>query len=202
MLRIVGLLVRQAAGLDHGAHVGGLEGEHDVVVARALQHPRVVEAALHHALGSHAAVFCEDFLFNGAGVHADAHRDAVLLQAVRQRAHVGLAADVAGIDAHLGDAVFDGTDGELVVEVDVGHQRHRGCVHQRAHGLGAGLVVDGHAHDVRACVRHAANLRKGGLYVASVGVGHGLNGNGRAAADGDAACENLSRLHVVLLSRR
>ena len=107
--------------------------------------------------------------------------------AVGHAAHVGDAADVAGVDAHLGDAALDGADGQIVAVVDVRHQRHGGAVDDGGQGVEAGLVIDGQAHDVAARLGQSLDLRKGRLRVAAVGVGHALNGYGRAAANGQAA---------------
>src|SRR5699024_2810315 len=68
-------------------------------------------------------------------------------------------------------------------------------VHQRAHVAGANLVVDRDAHDLRPGVREGADLGDGGRRVARVGVGHGLNGDGRAAADLYIARENSFCIH-------
>ena len=48
----------------------------------------------------------------------------VHLGAVGHAAHIGHAADVAGVDAHLGNAALHRADGQVVTVVDVGHQRH------------------------------------------------------------------------------
>ena len=135
----------------------------------------MVETAFHHALGGRAAVALQDFAFQRAGIHADAHRHIVGAQAVRQSTHVVFPADVAGIDAHLGDAIFHSLDGKPVVEVYVRYQRHWAGVHEGAHIPRAGFVVDGHAHNLRARVCEGANLGNGSPGVAGVGIGHGLH---------------------------
>jgi hypothetical protein len=47
-------------------------------------------------------------------------------------AHLRLAADVAGVDADLVHAGGQRREPQLVVEVDVGHHRHRRAAHDLA----------------------------------------------------------------------
>ncbi len=65
------------------------------------------------------------------------------------------------------------------------------AVHQRAHRVGAGLIENGYADDVRARNRQRANLGERLLHIRRVGVGHRLYADRRAAADADAADLNL-----------
>ena len=113
--------------------------------------------------GSHAAIPGQNILFQRTGIYADAHRHVPMgLQAVRQLAHVGLPADVAGIDAHLGDAVFHSA------EWPGGGQSE--CPPPAAPGFrppvartrpGAGLVVHRNAHDVRPRLRQPRESARG-----------------------------------------
>ena len=141
MQRIIALRAGQPIRRDGIRHVARLHGEHHVVKAAVFQHFRVRQRAFHHALRGRPAVFGEDILLYRAGVHADAHRDMMRLDAVRQNTHVLFAADVAGVDAQLMDAVFHRLDGELVIKMDVGDQRNGAGVHQRAHRVGAGMCL-------------------------------------------------------------
>ena len=192
--RIVARFAGQPVGRDGVRHVARLHGEHHIVKPAALQHARVAERALDHALRRRSAVLLQDVLLHRAGVDADAYRDVVRLHAVRQHAHVLLPANVAGIDAQLVDAVLHRRQRQLVVKVNVGDQRHRAAVHQRAHGFRARLVVHGDADDVRARDRQRADLRERRLHVRRVRIGHRLHGNRRAAADEHAAGLHLPGL--------
>ena len=64
-------------------------------------------------------------VFEAAAVHADANGDMVGAAAVCHGAHMGLSADVAGVDADLGRTAFRRGDGKAVVKVDVRHERQR-----------------------------------------------------------------------------
>ena len=95
--------------------------------------------------------------------------------AVRQHAHVGFPADVAGVDAQLADAVFRGHDGQGMVKVNIRHQGAGRAVHQVAHGLGTGHVVHAHPHQVAARGVQGTDLGQGLFHIPGVGVGHGLH---------------------------
>ena len=119
----------------------------------------------------------------------------VHFQAVGQFAHARLAADVAWIDAHFGDAVFHRLYGQPVVEMDVRHQGHGAAVHQRAHRAGALLVVHRNAHQIRPRAGQRANLRQRGLHVPRVRIGHRLHGYRRAAAHANVS--HCNRFHFA-----
>ena len=187
MQGIIAHLVHQPVGRHGGGHVAGFQGNHDIVKARFLQQLHVIQGAVHHALGGKAAVLGQDVLFQGTGVDPDADGHMVHLGAVRHPAHLLRAADVAGVDAHFVNAVFHGGDGQRVVKMNVRHQRHRALIHQPPHRPGARPIVHRNAHQIAPRRRQLPDLLQGGGHVPGVRIGHGLNGNRRAAADQYAA---------------
>lgn len=54
-------------------------------------------------------------------------------------------------------------------------------------GTGRGFIRDGHADDFATRVSELSDLIQSRLHVPRVGIGHALNGDGSAAADGNAA---------------
>ena len=152
----------------------------------------MAERAFHHALRRHAAVFRQNLLLDRAGIDADAHRNVMRLDTVRQNAHVLFSADVARIDAQLVDTVFHSGQRKLVIKVNIRHQRHGTAVHQRTDSLRACLVVHRDADDIRAGNRQRTDLRERRLHIRRIGIGHGLHGNRRAPADEHAAGSDLS----------
>ena len=199
--RIIAALRRQLVGGNRQAHVRRLHGQHNVLEADFLQHPRVIQRAFHQPLGARLPVLRQNILLNRPGVHTDANRDVVRLCRRRQFPNVRFAADIAGIDAQLVDAVFRRGNGKAVVEMDIRHQRHGRAVHQRADGAGAILVVHADAHDVAARFRQGANLPKRRLCVARVGVRHGLHPDRVVSAQRQVADANHSRfVHIIHLS--
>ena len=91
------------------------------------------------------------------------------LNAIRQDTHVLFAADVAGVDAQLVNAVFHRLDGELVIEMDIGDQRNGAAVHQ-ARTASAQASLNGYADDVRARDRQRANLGESVFSTSAVSV--------------------------------
>ena len=66
------------------------------------------------------------------------------------------AADVAGVDAHGGDAGVDRLEREARVEVDVGDHRDRAEAHDLPQRLGVLVLRDGAADDLAAAPASAA----------------------------------------------
>ena len=99
-----------------------------------------------------------------------------------------------GIDAQAGGAGVGRFERALVVEMDVGDDRHARLAHDLAQRSGAVDVGARDADDVRPGFLAAADLvdRRGG--VAGRRVGHRLDGHRRIAADGDIADHDLARL--------
>ena len=108
----------------------------------------------------------------------------------------GPAADVAGVDAVLGErlgAVRELAQQRVAVVVEVADQRHLDAVlvaqavADLGHPGGRGAVVDRDPHDLRARLGELGHLAGGAHGVGRVGVGHRLDDHRRAAADVDAA---------------
>ena len=124
MQRVVAGLGQLLVGGDREEDVGRLHADLELVEVVVLQDARVVERALDHRLGAGLAVFLQQVLLQRAGIDADAHRAAVVLGRLDHLAHPLGAADIAGIDAQAGGAGLGRLDGALVVEMDVGDDRH------------------------------------------------------------------------------
>ena len=126
MQRVVAGVGELLIGGDREEDVGRLHADLEFVEVVVLQDACVVERAFDHRLRAGLAVFLEQVLLQRAGVDADAHRAAVVLGGLHHLAHALGAADVAGIDAQAGRARLGRLDGALVVEMDVGDDRHLG----------------------------------------------------------------------------
>src|SRR5206468_4139283 len=77
-----------------------------------------------------------------ARVDADANRDLLLLGDVHDLLHELLAADVPGVEAQAVDSLLQRDQRQLVVEVDVGHERDADLPLDLAELLGG--LTDGH----------------------------------------------------------
>ncbi len=81
------------------------------------------------------------------------------------------------------EAALDRFEGEPVVEVDVGDERHGRLRDDLRYGGGGGLVGHGDPHDLAAELRQLVNLADGAGDIGGVGVRHRLDANGGVAAD-------------------
>ncbi len=181
-------------GGDREEHVAGLHRDLIFVEILVLEQLDMVERALDQRFGAGLAIFFEQILFQAASIHADADRAAVRLGRVHHFLDARLAADVAGVDAQAGRARIGGFERALIVEMDVGDDRHAGGADDLLQGRGRFLVGAGDADDVHAHLLAAADLVDRRTHIMSRRVGHGLHRDGRAAADGDVADHDLAAL--------
>ncbi len=103
----------------------GLGRKHNIRKAAIL---KVLDEALarHHELfGLREVVALGNILLKRARVHANANRTARGTRSIDHRVNLGPIADIAGIDAQLGGTGLNSTNGELMVKVDIGDNRHR-----------------------------------------------------------------------------
>ena len=153
----------------------------------------MAQRGLDHALRGHALAL-DQIPGQAARVNADADGHMVRLGAVHHATDVLLPLDVAGIDSQLVDAVFHRSQRQFMIKMNVCHQRHRGVIDQRAHRLRTFFIIDRNADDVRARLIQSLDLRQRCLRVARIGIGHGLHGDGCAAADLHLAHADFSAL--------
>src|SRR6185503_20894316 len=122
----------------------------------------------------------------------------------------GAAADVAGVDAVLGERLRARRvlrEQLVPVEMEVADQRHAAAdrvepIADAGHGRRRLGRVHGDAHQLRAGARQLLDLARGGLRVLGVGIGHRLHDDRRAAADGYASHPDLTRNAAVNATRR
>lgn len=82
--------------------------------------------ARHHKLfGLRKVIALGDILLKRAGVHANANRAPSGARGIDHGIDLGPIANVAGIDAELSGTGLHGANGELMVKVDIGNDRHR-----------------------------------------------------------------------------
>ncbi|MCY1405881.1 hypothetical protein D9M71_211320 [compost metagenome] len=193
MQGLLDLLGQQAVGGDGHEHVGGLHADLEVLEVQLVEMIDMAHGRLEQGFGGRFAVFLLQVLFQRSCVHPDANRDVLVAGSVDHRLDAILAADVAGVDAQAIDAQLSHAQGDLVVEVDIRHQRHLDLLLDLAKGFRGIHVRHGNPHDVGAGLFQAANLRNGSGDVQGVGVGHALHSNGRIAAHWHVADPDLAR---------
>ena len=146
----------------------------------------------HHGLRTDAAVFGQQSLLQRAAIDTDADWDAPQTAGVCHRLDPVLSTDIARIDADLVRSGRDGLQGQLIVEVDIHHHWERTGLLDLGHRPGGGPIRDRHPHDLTSSRSQGPDLGQGGLHIVGAGIGHGLDGDRRPAADGDAAHMDLS----------
>ncbi len=88
---------------------------------------------------------------------------------------LGLLAQVARVEPQPLHAGLERGERHLVVEVDVGHDRHRRARDDVGQALGRRLLVAGAAHDVRAGRGQRVDLRQRAVDVGRLGRRHRLH---------------------------
>ena len=177
-------LTRQGSiGIERRLYAMGLGGKHNVGKPTILKVPHKALARHHELFGLREVIALGDILLKRARVHANANRAPSGTRSINHRVNLGPIADIAGIDAKLGGTSLDGADGEFMVKVNIGDDRHRGLSTDGTKALERGLGGHAHTHDIAASLRQRAHLRKRCLGVSGIGAGHGLDHHRRAATD-------------------
>ena len=132
-----------------------------------------------------------------AFVDADANRDAAFLAGVDHLVDLVAVADVAGVEANLVHARFDGLEGTLEVEVHIGHDRNRDLLHDLDQRLGVLALRHRHSHYVDARRGVALDFLYARIDVVRVARRHGLYGNWCVAADSNSANAVITNGHLT-----
>ena len=184
----MGNLTRQGSiGIERRLHAMGLGRKHNVRKTAVL---KVLDEALarHHELfGLRKVVALGDILLKRTGIDADTNRAPSGARGIDHGIDLGPIANVAGIDAELGSTGLHSANGQLVVKVNIGDDRHRRLGTDGAETLKRGLGGHAHAHDIAASLHQRAHLRKRCLGISGIGAGHGLNHDRSATTDLHAA---------------
>ena len=105
-------------------HIGGLDTDHQIVIAKILDDPHFIQSTLHKPVRCDTMVFFYQFFFQRTAVYAYSNRNISLLCAVYHSCDPLLAADISRIDADLICAVFHGGDSQCIIKVNIRHQRN------------------------------------------------------------------------------
>ena len=96
-------------------------------------------------------------------------------------------ADVAGIDTYFVHAAVDAQQRQLVVKVDVRHQRDMDAGFDGGDGHSGLPGGNGHTDDVAALLLQTQDLGHGGVRILCRRIAHGLDRDRRAASYGHRA---------------
>ena len=181
-------------GLDHQRHVRRLHRDLHVVEPNLVEVRQLPLGGLHQCFRCGSAVLLVQLGVEGPGVHADADRHAARLGLLGHELDVGGLADVAGVEAQALHARLEGGEGEFVLEMDVGDDRHRRARDDPSQALGGWFLVARAAHDVGARARQLVDLGERPLDVGGLGDRHRLHADRRAPADRHVTDVYLPRL--------
>ena len=194
MKRIVSLLCQHLMRLYTHHHIGGLNTDHQILIAKLFNHMYLIKSALHNALCCDTMVFFHQFLFQGTAVDSYTDGNISFLCSPDNRRYLILPADISGIDPDLVCAVFDCRDCHLIVKMDVCHQRNGNlllnfpdclCRFHRRHRA---------ADNLTARLFQFVDLLHRRLDILRSGVGHGLDQDGIPSPDHSISNLNDSRM--------
>ena len=151
----------------------------------------MVQGAFAQRLRCGTAVFCKDFLFYGAGIHADPDRDPLLPADLCHLMHAVVRSDISGIDPDFIDPGRRGFQGQAVIEMDIRHQRHADSLFNRGNQPDGLFIRNRRANNVASGLFQLRRLPHASLYVLCGYVEHRLHRDARVPADGNIACHHL-----------
>ncbi len=146
-----------------------------------------VEGALHHGVRVGPGVFLQDPLFEGAYVDPYPYGHAAVPAGDRHLFQLFRVVDRAGVDPDAVDPRVNGLQGDAVVEVDVPYDRYIDLPLQKGDDLAGVFLGQGDPYDLAARPFHVEELVQRLLEVLGVRLEHGLDADGVAAPDLDAA---------------
>ena len=213
MQRIVESLADLGVGIDDDQWVDALGADDDVVEVLGVEDVQVLLQLGDHdgqkmavaVLGEEPAQFRGALLLvlaldDRALVNADTDGDLPRLAGLDDVTNLRAVGDVAGVEADLVDAGLDSLQCPLEMEVYIGHD---GDGHTRKDFLEGGRVLafrDGHADDLGAGGGQFVDFGHAGVDVVGIASGHGLNGDGRIAADGDDSVQLVAHKDLARFS--
>ena len=146
---------------------------------------------LHQRLGRGPSVALVEIGMQRPGVDPDADGHTPVLGLGGHLLDLRLLAEIAGVEPQPLDAGRQRPERHLVVEVDVGDDRHRRAGHDVGQSLGRLLLVARAAHDVGTGRGQGVDLAEGALDVGRLGRGHGLDGDGGVTPHGHRSDADL-----------
>jgi hypothetical protein len=152
----------------------------------------MIERAFDQRVRAGLAVFLEQVLLEAAAVDADADRTAIGLGGAHHLGDARAAADIARVDPQAGRAGIGGFQRALVVEMDVGDDRHVRAAHDLSQRRGRFDVGTGDADDVDPRLLAPPDLIERRADIGRRRIGHRLHGDRGVATHGNVADHDLA----------
>ena len=200
MQRLLDLPGQPAIGVHRHKDFRGFHRDLEVRVVVPVENIHVTQGRLDQRLGRGLAVLALQILADRAGIDADADGDTAIASAGNDLAHLVIAADIARVDTQAIDAIGGDFQGDAVIEVNVGNERHADLGADFAKRLGRVHAGNGDAHDVGARAGQRGNLGHGSGHIAGFGIGHALHADRGAPPHRHLSDVNLTA--VAPLDRR
>ena len=162
----------------------------------------MLKGAFHQRFGGGVAVFFQKTLVKTAAVDADTDGDVLVLAHLHHGLDPVFAADVAGVDADFGRAALRGGNGKLIIKMNVRHQGQGRVLADVRKAPGGFHVGNRQPGDLAPGGGKLSNLLQAALHIRGFGIEHGLDDHRGAAADGNAAHQNLFCHRLHLLNRK
>ena len=162
----------------------------------------MLKCRFHQCLRRGVAVFFQQLFVQTAAVDTDSDGDLLILADIHHSLYPILTANVAGVDTDFAGAAFCSGNGQLIIKVDIRHQRQGAFLTDFRKAPGGLHILNGQPGDLTSGGSQSPNLLQAGLHIGGFGIQHGLNGNGCAVSDGNAPNMNLSCHGNYLINRK
>ncbi|MNJ58349.1 hypothetical protein D3C77_539780 [compost metagenome] len=172
-------------GIRRDSHwdIRRFERNDNVVKIQLLQYSDVEQGAFHHSLWRRIAVFFKQMILQGTCIHSDPDRNPFLLASLHDSLYLLPATNVARINPHFIDPVLDRKQSQLIIKMNIGHQRYVNLFLDFLDRRSSFLIVHRHADQLTAGFFQSKNFRYRSGNVSCFGGAHALNDYFVTAAD-------------------
>ena len=143
----------------------------------------MLKGAFNKRLRSRMAVLCKQALIETSSIHTDSNGNFLFFTNIDYSLHAILPADIARIDADFGGTGFCRRNCQLIIKVNICHQRQRTFFYDLSKSSGAFHIGNSKTNDLATSSFQLTNLLQRRGNIRGLGVQHRLNHNRRAAAN-------------------
>ena len=155
------------------------------------------QGGLHHPFRRDPAILCQQRFFQRPAVNPDAYGYAPGLAGVNYGLDAALFPYISGVDPNFIRPRRHRLQRQAIVKMNIRHQRNRDRFLNFLNCAGRFPIGHRHPYDLTAGALKLFDLGYCGLHVTCAGICHRLNGDGRAAAHGNATHQNLFRHKAI-----
>ncbi|MNC35247.1 hypothetical protein D3C75_837230 [compost metagenome] len=141
------------------------------------QNSDMIQGAFNHGFRGRIAVFLQEMALQGTGIDADTDRNAFFLTGFDNCFDFVPASNVTRIDAHLVDAVLYRQQSQLIIKMNIRHQRNMNPRLNLLNCCCRFFIVDRHAHKLTARFFQPQDFGYCCFDISCFGCTHALNSN-------------------------